>query len=137
MSCKCSTAPCRCKASTCGCQMVPCICQSACTKCNKHTRNNVWVERGNNPGSENAPGICLLDTMTEEQVINVISRDNQARLDLLRVTDDPRLLEIARTTKRLPTAEEADLQQKWVNREDAPASIPFYGVFRGQPPFAQ
>jgi hypothetical protein len=95
------------------------------------------VERGNNPGSENAPGICLLDTMTEAQVIDVVERDERARKDLLRVTSDPRLLEIARTTKRLTTAEEADLQQKWVNKNETPAGNPFYGIFRGQPPFAQ
>jgi hypothetical protein len=115
----------------------PCACQPGCSKCDRDRKNNVWVERGNNPGSENAPGICLLDTMTEAQVIDVVERDERARKDLLRVTSDPRLLEIARTTKRLTTAEEADLQQKWVNKNETPAGNPFYGIFRGQPPFAQ
>ena len=122
---------------SCNCQTTPCACKPACTKCDRDRSKNVWVERGITSGSENAPGICLLDTMTEEQVINVIERDEQARKDLLRVTSDPRLLEIALKTKRLTTAEEADLQQKWVNRNEKPASIPFYGIFRGQPPFAQ
>jgi len=122
---------------SCGCQETPCACQQVCTKCDRDRKNNMWVERGNNPGSENAVGICLLDTMTEDQVVNMLERNEQARADLLRVTSDPHLLELAQTTKRLTTAEEADLQQKWVNRNEKPASIPFYGIFRGQPPFAQ
>lgn len=122
---------------SCGCNQAPCACQPACTKCDRDRTKNVWVERGNNPGSENAPGICLLDTLTEAQVIDIVERDEQARKDLLRVTSDPRLLEIAVKTKRLTTAEEADLQQKWVNKNEAPAGNPFYAVFRGQPPFAQ
>jgi len=75
--------------------------------------------------------------MTEEQVIYVIERDQKARIDLTKVTDDPRLLELARTVEPLPTQEEMDMHQKWFNRTDAPASIPFYAIFRGQPPFAQ
>lgn len=122
---------------SCSCTETPCACQPACTKCDRDRTNNVWVERGNNPGSENAPGICLLDTLTEAQVIDIVERDEQARKDLLRVTSDPRLLEIAAKTKRLTTSEEADLQQKWVNKNEAPAGNPFYAVFRGQPPFAQ
>ena len=122
---------------SCSCTETPCACQPACTKCDRDRTKNVWVERGNNPGSENAPGICLLDTLTEAQVIDIVERDEQARKDLLRVTSDPRLLEIAAKTKRLTTSEEADLQQKWVNKNEAPAGNPFYAVFRGQPPFAQ
>ena len=123
---------------SCPCKSNPCSCTKVCTKCNKDTKNrNVWIERGITPGSENAPGICMLDTMTEEQVIHVIQRDQRARQDLFRVTNDPRLLELARKVSRLPSAEEADMQQSWVNRNDSPASIPFYGIFRGRPPFAQ
>lgn len=119
----------------CGCQLIPCICLSPTTKCNGDRQNNVWVERG--VGGENAPGICLLDTMTEEQVINVLEKDDRARADLLKVTLDEHLLNLAATVKRITTAEETDLTQKWANRNEAPASIPFYGIFRGQPPFAQ
>ena len=122
---------------SCSCSATPCSCRPFCTKCDRDRTNNVWVERGNNPGSENAPGICLLDTLTEAQVIDIVERDERARADLLRVTSNPRLLEIAAKTKRLTTSEEADLQQKWVNKNEAPAGNPFYAVFRGQPPFAQ
>ena len=120
---------------SCGCQQTPCGCEVRQTKCDRDTKNNVWVEKG--VGGENCVGICLLDTMTEEQVIDILEKNETARADLRRVTSDARLLEIAAQTKRLTTAEEADLQQKWVNRNESPASNPFYAVFRGQPPFAQ
>ena len=120
---------------SCGCSQTPCACAPVTTKCDRDTVNNVWLERG--VGGENAPGICLLDTLKREQIIDVIERDERARVDLLRVTSDPELLALATKTKRLTTAEEADLQQKWVNKNEAPASSPFYGLFRGQPPFAQ
>lgn len=121
--------------SGCGNNAPSCGCEPSTTKCDLNRSNNVWVERGT--GGENCPGICLLDTLTEEQVINVLEKDDRARADLLKVTSNERLRYLAVTTKKLTTAEEADLQQKWVNRNEAPASIPFYGLFRGQPPFAQ
>lgn len=120
---------------SCGCTAYPCECQPKTSKCNGDLTNNVWLERGT--GGENAPGICLLDTLSERQVIDILERDETARKDLLRATTDAKLLDLARNTKRLTTAEETDLQQKWGNRNEAPASSPFYGLFRGQPPFAQ
>jgi hypothetical protein len=75
--------------------------------------------------------------MTEAQIIFAVERDDRARKDLLRVTTNPRLLEIARETPRLPTVEEADDIQRKMNRNQTAASIPFYAIFRGQPPFNQ
>jgi hypothetical protein len=49
------------------------------------------------------------------------------------VTTDPHLLELARTTPRLDNTEPADELQTDVNRNKE--SIPFYTIFRGQPPF--
>lgn len=120
---------------SCGCRATPCSCGVSSSKCKSGLRDNVWVERGT--GGENAIGICLLDTLSEPQIIDIVERDEKARRDLLLATTDARLLEIAQKTKRLTTSEEADLQQKWVNKNEAPASIPFYGLFRGQPPVAQ
>ena len=125
--------------SCCGnCSQTPCQCPPVYTsKCKRLREPNVWIERGNHSGSENAPGICLLDTMSEEQVIYSLDRDPKARADLLKVTDDPHLLDLARTVMPLPEQEEADMHQKWFNRTDAPAANPFYAIFRGRPPFAQ
>lgn len=124
MACECNEDPCRCRP---------------CTKCDRYVRGttNVWVEKGPNPGDEKAIGICLLDTLTETQVIGVLERDEKARADLLTVTSDPCLLELARTIPRLPVVEEADAEQALINRPNEPAQNPFYAVFRGQPPFAQ
>lgn len=103
------------------------------TYCNGDTKDNVWVERA--PWSPDAAGICLLDTMCEDQIIDVLTRDDRARADLLRVTTDPHLLELARTVPRLPSMEPEDALQKEINRDKD--SIPFFSIFRGQPPFAQ
>lgn len=105
------------------------------TKCDlyKPGDQNVWVERGT-PGAE---GICLLNTMSRDQVIYSLERDDVARADLLKVTTDPDLIELAKTVVRLPTAELVDMEQTIHNRPQEPAGIPFYAIFRGQPPFAQ
>ncbi len=95
------------------------------------------MERGDTPNDVNVPGICLLDTMSEDQVIYSLEHDEQARADLLTVTSDPHLLELANTIPRLPVVEEMDAEQALTNRTNEPASLPFYAIFRGQPPFAQ
>src|SRR6185369_4428284 len=107
MACECNEDPCRCRP---------------CTKCDRYVKGttNVWVEKGPNPGDEKAIGICLLDTLTEAQVINILERDEKARADLLTVTSDPCLLELARTIPRLPVVEEADAEQALINRPNEP-----------------
>lgn len=128
MSCNCNQTPCFCSEPLVDpCPPVP------CTKCDRAWANNVWVERAD-PG---AVGVCLLDTLTEEQVIHILERDDKAKADLLLVTSDPRLLELARIIPRLPTIEQEDRDQYLINRPQSPSSIPFYALFRGQPPFNQ
>lgn len=108
------------------------------TKCDLYRPGdrNLWVERADQEGNQ-APGICLLDSMSREQVIYVVERDGQARADLLKVTSDPDLLALATDVPPLPTAELNDMEQTIMNRPAEQAGIPFYGIFRGQPPFAQ
>jgi hypothetical protein len=79
----------------------------------------------------------MLDTMTNEDVIYTLERDEQARADLLQITSDPVLLELAKTIPRLPVVEQADIEQAELNQPHNSGSIPFYSIFRGQPPFAQ
>lgn len=103
----------------------------ACTRCDLDRRNNVWIEGGDpNTG---VGGCCMLDNLTDAQIIYVLERDDKARCDLLRVTSDPHLRELANTIPRLPTGEQMDEDQKLVNQNSA--SIPFYSIFRGQIPF--
>lgn len=134
MACSCNRNPCGCSAGS-----SPAGCGKPCTKCDLYRPGdkNVWVERGCSSADVNAPGVCMLDTMTDAQVIYVLERDEKAREDLLKVTSDPHLRELAHTIARLPTQQEDDKLQTDVNRNHAPASIPFYALFRGQPPFAQ
>jgi hypothetical protein len=82
-------------------------------------------------------GICSLDTLKEDQIINIIERDDKARADLLKVTSNHHLRKLALTVPKLPTMELVDAEQLNQNRPNEPSSIPFYAVFRGQPPFAQ
>jgi hypothetical protein len=132
MSCGCNQNPCQCSGVPTAGDSTQCPPRST-TKCDRDTTNNVWVERGD----PDAVGICMLDTMTEEQVIYCIERDDRARVDLLRVTSDPRLLELANTIAELPKDNETDRMQALVNKPTSVNAIPFYGLFRGQPPFAQ
>jgi hypothetical protein len=132
MSCGCQNSP------SCGCG--PAVCPPATnTRCDRYVpgSKNVWVERGCSPGDENAPGVCMLDDMCDAQIIYVLERDDQARADLLTITSDPHLHELARNVARLPTVEEADVDQALVNQPNNSGSIPFYSLFRGNPPFAQ
>jgi hypothetical protein len=120
----------------CGCENPkPCTCHPPrpCTKCDRHRKNNIWVERADQPGNK-APGICLLDTMTKSQVIYVLEHDPKAARDLIRVTSDPELLYLARNITLLPTALLVDMEQTVLNRSYQPESYPFYGVFAGRPP---
>jgi hypothetical protein len=127
--------------SSCGCNQNPCVCPAPrpCTRCDLYVQGtqNVWVEKGPSPEDQQALGICMLDTMSDAQVIYVLERDEKARADLQRVTSDKHLLQLARTVPRLPVVEETDAEQALLNRPHEPAQNPFYGIFRGQPPVAQ
>ena len=107
--------------------MADCDCTTTeeipCTMCDGDKTNNVWM----------AGTVCLLDTMTEDEVIYVVQRDHRARVDLRRITTNERLLEIANTVPSLPSESEGDRLQ----RELAGPAPAFYAIFRGQPPFAQ
>ena len=104
------------------------------TLCNRDRKNNVWVEGADENGEG---GICLLDTIDQSQLVYVLQRDPKAREDLRRVTDDVSLINLADTVPELPKTNEGDDLQKEVNANDKAGSIPFYSIFRGQPPFAQ
>jgi hypothetical protein len=127
------------------CHNDPCGCPKR-TKCDLYVPGtpNVWVERGDKSVNlfatatpdYSVPGVCTLDTLDKAQVLYVVERDERARQDLLKVTSDPELRHIALTTPKLPTMEEVDAEQLNQNRPNEPSSIPFYSIFRGQPPFA-
>jgi hypothetical protein len=103
------------------------------TKCDRDKVNNVWVE-GHDP-EHGVPGICILDTLEDYQVIHILERDERARADLKKVTSDAHLLDLAEKIPRLPETNEGDEDQR--DHGNTTNASPFYTVFRGQPPFAQ
>jgi hypothetical protein len=147
MSCGCNKTPCQCNKPACSCNKNPCECCRPCTLCDRYVPGtpNVWVERGSvspdlfSPAEPDysVPGVCSLDTLQEHQIIFIIERDAKARADLLKVTSNRRLRHLALTIPSLPTQELVDAEQLNQNRPHEPASIPFYAIFRGQPPFPQ
>lgn len=102
------------------------------TYCDRDRKNNVWVQGADENG---AGGVCLLDTMTESQVVYSLQRDPKARADLKRVTSNADLLALADAVPTLDEDELGDGLQSKTNRNAD--SIPFYSIFKGQPPFAQ
>jgi hypothetical protein len=123
---------------TCNCNLDPCICPPDSdhdngpppTLCDLDRRNNVWVEGAD----DTRPGICLLDTLEEHQVTYILQRDPVARADLLKVTSNAYLRNLANITPALPTNDiEGDIVQKEMGRDP----MTLYTVFRGIPPFNQ
>jgi hypothetical protein len=112
-----------------------CFCQDECpsprtTYCDRDRRDNVWIEGGNRETGEG--GVCILDNLVQDQVVWILERDYKARADLIRVTSDPQLQFLAHNIAPLPTGNAVDDEM-----HDANTNVPFYSVFRGQPPFAQ
>ena len=128
MSCACNKNPCACPQP-----VEVCDPPAPTTKCDRDDGTpNCWVEKGD----PTAVGICMLDTMNDGQIINVLEHDDRARADLLKITSDSALLKLARTIPRLPVQEQADIEQALYNKPNEAASIPFYSLFRGQPPWS-
>lgn len=148
MSCGCNQTPCACSSgspsvmpvmpcgqSPCSCGNCPSDCTLIGTLCDLDRSNNIWVEGYD--ASTGTPGICLLDTLEECQVVNSLQRSQRAKDDMLKVTTNEYLRNLANTVPLLPTTNEGDVEQKTINSLGGPNSIPFYAIFRGQPPFAQ
>ncbi len=100
--------------------------------CDGDRTNNYWIEGGTPARGD---GVCMLDNLSEEEVIYHIQHNRDARRDLARVTSDPEVLKLLAETPDLPTREYADAASTHFNRHAD--SIPYYSLFRGQPPFNQ
>jgi hypothetical protein len=112
----------------------PCEDETKPSLCDCDKQKNLWFEGEN---TEKGIGCCLLDTMTEEQVIYTLTHNPFAARDLLKITTNARLRELAETVGLLPSMPEGDRDQAEVNRNQEAGANPFYAYFRGQPPFAQ
>lgn len=129
--CGCSCDPVDCnpdvEARLCWCQKA-CLTEKVnpypndCTMCNLVTACNMfYIEQ---PGYE---GRCILDEMTFEDVLRILSRNPAAREHMLRITSDPCLVKMAQLTDVvIPIAEQDQAFMRRINN-----SIPFYTLFRG------
>lgn len=88
------------------------------TLCDGDTSNNEWIEGG----------VCMLDTLCEDQIIYIIQRNHKARADLARVTTCQALLDLLPLVPMLPGTNEDDAQQTRFNQQDC---LPQYTIFRG------
>lgn len=108
--------------------------ESPATLCDLDVENNVWVE-GVVDLASGKRGICMLDSLSRPQIVDILRHDPKAREDLPRVTSNPELRQLVSETQLLPAREFSDELQSRAARD--PAGIPFYSVFRGRPPTAR
>ena len=98
--------------------------KNRCTMCTGDTANNIWFV----PRAVGYPGRCILDELTYDDVYRVLLKNPNAAKDLARVTDNPKLLSLAREVK--PLVDPLDDDKIMANRLHA-NSLPFYTVLRG------
>lgn len=102
------------------------------TYCDLDIVNNVWVEGVVDPANGKR-GICMLDTMSKEQVVYVLQHDPKARDDLPKVTSNQDLRNLLAMVPLLG----APSYESKVSRQSARTGLPYYNVFRGQIPVAK
>lgn len=92
-----------------------------CTLCDLNKECNIFYEE--QPGG----GRCILDEMTFEHVITILSRNPHAKEHMLKITSDPCLIKLANQIElvRPPQEQSHDLMRK-LNE-----SIPFYTLYKG------
>jgi hypothetical protein len=88
------------------------------TLCDGDITNNAWFTEG----------VCLLDTMSKQQIVYTIEHNPKARQDLARVTTCEPILQLLNDIPLLNTAQEDDAQQKRFNQSDC---LPFYTIYKG------
>jgi len=89
-----------------------------CTVCNLDTSNNIWYVNGQ----------CKLDQLTYAQVYFVLIRVPGAKKDLLRITNDKYLVELANQSELIvPTLNGDQIAAKRINAN----TLPFYDIMRG------
>jgi len=95
-----------------------------CTLCTGDTRNNIFF----NPRAPGYPGKCTLDELTYAQVSIILQRVPKAKEDLMRITDDPTLLTLARNLKLVedPIDEDERMRKRMTQN-----TLPFYTVLKG------
>lgn len=95
-----------------------------CTLCTGNTSNNIFYV----PRAPGYPWRCVLDELTYEQVSLVLQRVPGAKEDLMRITDDPILLALARDSRLVGSdLDESEQVRKRLHEN----SLPMYTVLKG------
>jgi hypothetical protein len=82
--------------------------------------DNIWYQ----------DGVCKLDQLTYDQVEFVLLRNPDAKRDLLRVTSDPTLIQLAHETGLVADEiEDGMIAYRIINNPKQ--TLPFYTVLRG------
>jgi hypothetical protein len=98
--------------------------KNCCTVCTGNLEDNIWFQK-RAPGF---PGRCILDEMTYDQVYDVLRRNPCAADDLKKITNNPKLLLLAKEVKLVvPDQVDDEAAAKKLNAN----SIPLYTVFKG------
>lgn len=96
--------------------------KTLCTKCHK---DNMWWR----PGAPGYGGQCTLDQLNIDQIYFVLQRVPNAARDLLKITDDPKLVFMAHNTKLIvPDHEDSDISMRTINGN----SLPYFKLFKGR-----
>lgn len=98
---------------------------NCCTVCNKDKHNNIFFV----PRAPGFPGRCILDEMTFEDVHRALATIPRAKQDLLRITDDPELVEMAKESRLVQS--EHDDSKAATDMINKRGTLPFYTVFKG------
>lgn len=95
-----------------------------CTLCTGDTSDNMFFV----PRAPGYPPKCVLDELTYSQVLILLQRVPRAKPDLMRITDDPILLRMARESRLVEDPiEENERMRKKLHAN----SLPMYTVLKG------
>lgn len=94
---------------------------NTCTLCNLNVECNIFYE------DYPSGGRCILDEMTFEQVITILSRNPHAKEHMLKITSDPCLIKLANQISLVTPLQEQNLSLMRRLNE----SIPFYTLYKG------
>ena len=98
----------------------PCNAEKKQSLCDGDCSNNIWFVSGR----------CKLDNLTYDQVYFVLQRNPNAKNDLLRVTTDPNLIDLANHSSLIQDPIEMDLSPYRVINNPK-NTLPFYTLFKG------
>ena len=103
-------------------------CSNGASHCTGQRYNNSWVIGDVNPAT-NTGGVCILDTLTPEEIGCVLQKNPFARADLPKITSDPEVLALL---EKYPLLSSDWPAEKEMNRIGAGPAPLFYTHMGGR-----